>query len=507
MSILDALVDPLIQYEFMRLGLAAAVVVGMTSAVLSCLLVVRHQALLGDAISHSVLLGVAIGYIFAQTAGIFWGALAVAILSGMLITYVERHSPVKLDAVMGIVFTATFALGLALISITKPRGIDLFHILFGNVLGVSRSDLVLTTVSGVAVLLVVLLRFQAFHLWSFDPLLARTIGMRVGLMEYLLTALLSATIVAALQAVGLILVIAMLITPGAAALLLTSRLRMMMFIASLVGLFAAVGGLYLSFYVDVASGPAIVLVATLVFALALAFAPRRGLISKPIERRRAARRALNEDMLKFLLKAADSAGVTPPAAVYDWLSARSHRPRRLAGLVREGLVTTTESGVKLTDKGHREAVRMVRTHRLIESYSRNADGVPLPSLHDIAERREHEVEPSDVRDLDRLLGEPQVDPHGHPIPTAAGQLRRIAGRRLSQRPEQVPGLVTMVSDDRNDLLGRMVSLGILPGSSIVVLRQGDDGPIVRVDERDTVHVPTAVADRVFVVSPTGAAEG
>ena len=131
---IDVFIDPLTSYGFMRLGLAAAVTVGLTSAILSCLLVVRHQALLGDAISHAVLLGVAVGYLVADAAGIFWGALVVAVLSGMVITYVERHTPVKLDAVMGIIFTGTFALGLAIISVAKPRGIDLFHILVGNVL-------------------------------------------------------------------------------------------------------------------------------------------------------------------------------------------------------------------------------------------------------------------------------------------------------------------------------------------------------------------------------------
>lgn len=497
---IELLIDPLTQYGFMRLGLAAAVTVGVTSAVLSCLLVVRHQALLGDAISHAVLLGVAVGYLFAQTAGIFWGALVVAVATGTLITWVERHSPVKLDAVMGIVFTATFALGLTLISITKPRGIDLFHILFGNVLGVSGSDLALTVASGVTVLLVVLVRFRAFHLWSFDPLMARAIGMRVGVLEYLLTGLLSATIVAALQAVGLILVIAMLITPGAAALLLTTRLRTMMLVAAVVGMVSAVGGLYLSFYVDVASGPAIVLVATGAFAMALVFAPRRGLFARALHRRRAARRVLREDLLKELFDHDDPDAVTPLADVGRWLRARSSNLRSLRRLARRGLVSVRADGACLTAAGKREALRMVRTHRLLERYAHDADGVALPQLHDVAERREHEIDAAGLRDIDRLLGAPRVDPHGHPIPSRAGELRRIAGGPLSARPVGVAGRVAMVGDDRSDLLERMVTLGILPDRRVTVLCHTDEGPVVRVGDDDVLCVSDDLAERVYVVS-------
>lgn len=499
MSLIDVFIDPLTQYGFMRLGLAAAVTVGVTSAVLSCLLVVRHQALLGDAISHAVLLGVAIGYLFAQTAGIFWGALIVAVASGTLITYIERHSPVKLDAVMGIIFTATFALGLALISVTKPRGIDLFHILFGNVLGVSGGDLALTVVSGVTVLLVVLVRFRAFHLWSFDPLMARAIGMRVGVMEYLLTGLLSATIVAALQAVGLILVIAMLITPGATALLLTTRLRAMMLVAAGVGMVSAIGGLYVSFYVDIASGPAIVLVATTAFAVALLFAPRRGVLARAALRRRTAQRVLTEDLLKELFDADDPTVVTPLSEVGSWLRSRSRNLRWLRRLARRGLVRVDAEGAVLTAAGQREAVRMVRTHRLIERFAHDADGVPLPALHDVAERREHEIDPVGLRDIDRLLGAPSVDPHGHPIPSRTGQLRQIAGHPLSEQPAGAAGRVTMVGDDRKDLLERMVSLGILPYRDVTVLSRDHDGMIVRVGEDDVLQVSVDVAERVYVV--------
>jgi ABC-type Mn2+/Zn2+ transport system permease subunit len=268
------LVDPLVQYGFMRTGLVAALTVGATSAVLSCLLVVRGQALLGDAISHAVLLGVVLGYLVGGELGILGGAMLVAVATGAGITYVTQHAPFRADTSMGVVFTVAFALGLAIISVVQPRGIDLLHVLFGNVLGVARADLLLTVVSGGLVVLVVLVAFRAFELWSFDPQLARTMGMRVGLMEHLFTALLAAAIVAALQTVGLILVVAMLVIPGATAAMLTSRLATMMVAATGIGVLSGVVGLYGSFHLDVASGPAIVLVAGACFAVVFLLAPR-----------------------------------------------------------------------------------------------------------------------------------------------------------------------------------------------------------------------------------------
>lgn len=282
----EALVDPLTRYGFMRYGLAVALIVGVTSSVLSCLLVVRRQALLGDAISHAVLLGVAVGWLAGGRLGILPGALVAGVLTGVAIAFIERSSRTKLDAAMGVMLTFTFALGLAIMSVANPRGIDLFHVLFGNVLGVGRSDLLLTSVSGLLVLGLVVALFRWLHLWSFDPDVAKAMGVPTGLLDYVFMAMLSATVVASLQAVGLVLVIGMLVTPGATAYLLASRLRSMMWVAAGVGLVAATSGLYGSYYYDVASGPAMVIVASLAFLAALLLAPRRGLLVVAVRRRR-----------------------------------------------------------------------------------------------------------------------------------------------------------------------------------------------------------------------------
>ncbi len=497
---IDLVVDPLVQYGFMRVGLTTAVIVGVTSAVLSCLLVVRHQALLGDAISHATLLGVAAGYLLAREAGILAGALIVAVCTGLLITYVERNSPVKLDAAMGICFTALFALGLAIISVAKPRGIDLFHILFGNVLGVSAQDLTLSAVSGGLVLAVVAVLFRHLHLWSFDPLMARSAGMRVAALEYVFTALLSATIVAALQAVGLVLVIAMLITPGATALLLTSRLVTMMAVAAGVGLLSAVSGLYGSFYVDVASGPAIVLAATACFAVAFFLAPGRGVVAQVLRRRGAGRRALDEDLVKALLAPDDGAPATPAVLAGRLGVSRQRVELRLRALDYRDLVRSGNGAVTLTAAGREEALRMVRAHRLLETYVHEAEGVPLHELHGIAERLEHEVTPHALNDIDRLLGVPSTDPHGHPIPRGDGRLDGISGRALTQQPAGEPATVAMVSDDRDDLLEAMVDLGILPQRQLTVLSRDNRHARVRIDGRD-IDVPDEIGARIYLISP------
>jgi manganese transport system permease protein len=278
----DLLLQPLLDYGFMRAGLVGAVLV-----VLSCLLVVRGQTLLGDAIGHAVLLGVVLGYLVGGELGILGGALIVAAVTGVLISFVSQHAPVLPETAMGVVFAPLFALGLAIISIRRPRGIDLFHVLFGNVLGVTSSDLWLIGITGGGVVAIILLGFRAWQLWSFDPVAAEAVGMRVGMLEYLFTVLLAVAIVAALQTVGVILVIAMLILPGATGALVATRLSTMMAFAVVAGVLSGTGGLYASFHLDVASGPSIVLTAGALFALTLLFAPRSGLLPGLLTRRRA----------------------------------------------------------------------------------------------------------------------------------------------------------------------------------------------------------------------------
>ncbi|MDQ7731076.1 metal ABC transporter permease [Halomonas sp. SpR1] len=274
-NLLPSAVSDAFQYAFMQRALLTSVLVGAICGILSCYVVLKRWSLLGDAISHAVLPGVAIAYLLGWP--FFVGAFITGALTSVGIGAIERHTRIKSDAAMGLMFTSAFALGIVIIS-KIASSTHLMHILFGNVLGVKQSALLLTLVASVIALLVVWLAYRPLLLYAFDPLQAQALGFNTSIIHYGLILLLTLTIVASLETVGIILVVAMLITPGATAHLLTDRFKTMMLISVAVGVSSAVIGLWLSVVLDVASGGTIVLVATSWFFLALLFSPQHGLI-------------------------------------------------------------------------------------------------------------------------------------------------------------------------------------------------------------------------------------
>ncbi len=272
---MDWLITPL-TYEFMLRGFLASLMVGVLCAVVGCYVVLRSMAFMGDALAHAILPGVAIAYLLK--GDLLIGALVAAILVALGIGFLSRQGTLKEDTAIGILFAGALALGVALISTIKTYALDLTHILFGNVLGVSVSDLWLTAILGVIVLTTIVLLYKEFLVISFDPVLAATMRLPAELLRNLMLILLALTIVVSLQTVGVGLVAAMLVTPGATAFLLTRRLPTMMLIAALIGAFSSIAGLYVSFYVNVASGAAVVLIATAIFLLVFLFAPTRGVV-------------------------------------------------------------------------------------------------------------------------------------------------------------------------------------------------------------------------------------
>jgi manganese/iron transport system permease protein len=274
-DLLELLTQPL-QYPFMVRGLLASLMVGTLCAVVGTYVVLRGMAFFGDALAHAILPGIAIAYLL--DANLFLGALLMGLLTAVGIGYLSRRGQVKEDTAIGVLFAACFALGVALLSTVQSYSVDLTHILFGNVLGVSNIDLWLTAGLGAAVLLVVLLLYKELLVISFDPILAATLRLPLEALNYLLLILIALTIVVSLQTVGVALLVAMLVTPAATAYLLTRRLWHMMIVGAAVGALSSVAGLYLSFYINVASGAAVVLVCTVFFVLALLFAPRRGVM-------------------------------------------------------------------------------------------------------------------------------------------------------------------------------------------------------------------------------------
>ena len=262
-------------FEFMQRALLAAVLIGAVCSVLSCYLVLRGWSLMGDAISHAVLPGIVLAYVtgLPLAVGAFAAGLSCAVLTG----YLKTNSRVKEDTVMGIVFSGMFGLGLVLMTKVETDQ-HLIHILFGNMLGVTWRDVAEIALICGSVLLIVLAKRRDLVLYCFDPQHARAIGLPVSLMHYGLLALLSLTIVASIKAVGVILVVAMLVTPGATAFLLTRRFERMLAISAAVSIGSSVLGTLISFHIDGATGPCIVLIQSTAFVLAFLFAPEAGVL-------------------------------------------------------------------------------------------------------------------------------------------------------------------------------------------------------------------------------------
>jgi manganese/iron transport system permease protein len=269
------LLEPL-QYAFMTRAFAASVIVGVLCAVMGTYVVLRGMAFLGDAMAHAILPGVAVAYILQ--GNLLLGALVAALVIAIGIGLLSRQGTIKEDTAIGILFAAALSLGVALISSMQSYAVDLGHILFGDVLGVSAADLILTAALAFVVLLTVILLYKPFVVISFDPVLAATMRLPADLLRLLMLVLLALTVVISLQTVGVGLAAAMLVTPAATAYLLTRRLLPMMLLAAVLGALSSVVGLYVSYYLNIVSGAAIVLAATLFFLLAWLFNARTGVL-------------------------------------------------------------------------------------------------------------------------------------------------------------------------------------------------------------------------------------
>lgn len=271
---MNALLEPF-RYGFMVDAMIVGAAIGAVCAVLSCFLVLKGWSLMGDAISHAVLPGIVIAY--ALKLPLALGAFASGLLCAVATGYIKANSRVKEDTVMGVVFTGLFAVGLVLFTKVKSD-LHLDHILFGNILGLEPGDLRNTLIVAGITLAVILVLRRDLLLFCFDPAQARTIGLPVKLLYYLLLSLLAMTIVVSLKAVGIILVIAMLVTPGCIAYLLSDRFGRMLLIAVGAAVFSSLSGVYVSFFLNASTGACIVLVQAVLFLTALAFAPKQGLL-------------------------------------------------------------------------------------------------------------------------------------------------------------------------------------------------------------------------------------
>ena len=317
MNVVDLLIEPL-SFDFMLRALATTLIASVLCAVLSCWLVLIGWSLMGDAVSHAVLPGVALAYILGAPYAL--GAVIFGFIAVALIGLVRDTSRIKEDAAIGIVFTTLFAFGLVLISVT-PSQTDLGHIIFGNLLGVSGAELTQIVVLGALAFTVLIVKRRDFTLYAFDPTHAHAIGLSPRMLGATLLGLLALTSVVALQAVGVVLVVAMLIIPGATAYLLTDRFGRMLVLAPTISAACAIIGLYLSYYLDTASGGMVVMTQGAAFALAYLFAPAHGIIGKRVVALRRRRRQRTTEARGLSCRTRDE----DPAQLTEFPRALFHR--------------------------------------------------------------------------------------------------------------------------------------------------------------------------------------
>lgn len=275
-SVID-FINALQQYNFLQNALMASIMIGIMSGIVGSFIILRGMSLMGDAISHAVLPGVAVAYMLG--INLLLGATVFGVIAALLIGIVAAKSKLKNDTAIGIVFSAFFALGFILISMANS-GTNLHHILFGNILAVSNQDLQITAVILALVLGLVILFYKELLITSFDETFAKTYGLKTGIVHYSLMVILTMVTVSALQTVGIILIVAMLITPAATAFLWTNNLVKMLVMSASIGTITSILGLYCSYTLNWASGPAIVLFSAILFLVSFIVAPKQGIMIK-----------------------------------------------------------------------------------------------------------------------------------------------------------------------------------------------------------------------------------
>lgn len=285
MAVIDYLGDPL-QYDFMKRAMVEVILMGAVTGAIGAYIVLRGLSFIGDALAHAIFPGIVIAFLLGQ--GIFFGALIFGVLTSIAIGVIATNQRVKEDSAIGVLFAGTFALGIVLISSSKNFTRDLASFLFGNVLGVTTNDIMLSAIVGAIVIVLIAVFYRELLITSFDRAAAQAMGLPVLVLDLLLLVMISLTIVVSLRAVGNILVVAMLVTPAATARLLTDRLPVMILLGSTIGILSGIVGLYVSYYNDVAAGGTIVLVATALFGLAWLFAPDHGYVMTHLVQRRLA---------------------------------------------------------------------------------------------------------------------------------------------------------------------------------------------------------------------------
>ena len=417
----------------LRYALLGSILLGVTCGLLGSFIVVRKLALMGDALSHAVLPGVALGFLWSMTKNplaIFMGATIAGLLGALMVGLITQTTKLKEDTALGMVLAGFFAIGICLVTMIQrlptgnKSGVDKF--LFGQAAAISKADVVLMSMVTLIAVGLILIFYKEFLVTSFDAAFGRVLGIPVKLFHQLLMLLLAFSVVIALQAVGVVLVSAMLITPAAAAYLLNDRMHGMLLLAACFGLLSGIIGAFLSFLGNnLPTGPFMVLAASLLFAVAFIFAPRHGVFMKWWRHRSRARRVQRENTLKSVYHVVENRDFAGQVVSLREMAERRRETLEEAQaqsneLIKFGLATYNEdrSSILLTPEGWRRAAAIVRNHRLWELYLTHEASIAADHVHDDAEKIEHVLGEDVVRQLEKQLGYATEDPHGKPIPSS-----------------------------------------------------------------------------------------
>ena len=487
---MDALIE-LFQETWAVRALLASTMVGLTCGVLGCFIVLRNMALVGDALSHAILPGVVFAFMIFEYSiiGFFTGSVIAGLIAAVLMTWIQQNVKTKNDAAVGIVFTAMFSIGVIAISRLRVH-LDLEDFLFGDALGVSNQDLLLSGIVTLFVIYSVILLYRALFVTTFQPIIAATMGFKVDRMHYFLMLLLSFAVVASLQMVGVILVVAMLITPASTALLLTDRLPKVIALAGIIGMLSAVLGLYFAILYNTTPGPSMAVVATLFYVLAVFLAPDKGLLFQYIRRKRQEVKIQLEDLLKqsFKLQQRNS------LSMEGLLLALGINKRRFSNLSQrlrsKGLMEG--HSLELTNSGRQEANRLIRAHRLWETYLVNQMGLSADNIHEDAERFEHLLTEDLLDEVEAELGYPLLDPHGSPIPS---KRFRPEHSLFSLDPTEFAKIAKKQVDEQ--ITVKLWQLGLLPEMEFQVISK-DQEKVEILQQGKQLSLPAALALKVNI---------
>lgn len=482
--------------EWALRALITSSMVGITCGVIGCFIVLRNMSLIGDALAHAILPGVFVAFLIFgySTVGFFLGSVIAGLFTAFGITWIQHNVKTKNDAAIGIVFTAMFALGVMGISwISQKDGVhlDLTDFLFGTVLGISNEDIYLTAGVMIYTLVSVYIFYRYLFITTFQSTIAQTMGISVKMVHYFLMLLLSIAVVSALQSVGVILVVAMLITPASTALLLSNKLKQVLVISATIGFFSAIMGLILSILFNTNPGPAMTVTVTIIYLLTAVFAPEKGLFFSKLRKRSQARKIEMEDILKQSIKGEVPNTIHKTSLITKLGLSKRRLNNLLRSMMQHAFIRKQNEQLILTKVGIEKANELVRAHRLWETYQVKQMGLTQEQIHEEAEDLEHFLTDDILFQVDQKLGFPTTDPHGSPIPPT--QLKRS-----NLFAVELNSMVKISSLQLNDRIeSELWELGLMPKSKITLVSKSENKVEIKF-KKSSIFIDESLAKEIQI---------